>query len=239
MSLKNDAMNEQLNLPIRVPDSASLDNFFVGRNEEAVSALQQWLEPITINKVLYFYGASGSGCSHLLQAACQFLSDRNELTVYVPSSDSSITNEFIAQLSPSATVCVDDLDAVAGQLNWEESLLELYERLLPGGGRLLFSGSQPPLAVGLKLADLATRLAAGEVYRIQALTESELPRAMLLRAKRRGFELSDEVIHYLLRRMPRNSKAIFDVLDRLDKAAFAKQRRITIPFLQDMEKDGS
>ena len=114
--------------------------------------------------------------------------------------------------------------------------MELYERLLPSSGRLLFSGSQPPLATGLKLADLATRLASGEVYRIQALTEGELPHAMRFRAKRRGLELSDEVIHYLLRRVPRNSKAIFDVLDRVDKAAFAKQRRITIPFLQDIEK---
>ena len=236
MIRKNDAMNAQLNLPIRVRDSASLDNFFVGRNEEAVSALNQWLERITTNKILYFYGVVGSGCSHLLQAACQFLSDKNEMTVYVPSSDSSITNEFIAQLSPSTTVCVDDLDAVAGQLNWEESLLELYERLMPSSGRLLFAGSQPPLAIGLKLADLATRVASGEVYRIQALTEGELPHAMRFRAKRRGLELSDEVIHYLLRRVPRNSKAIFDVLDRVDKAAFAKQRRITIPFLQDIEK---
>lgn len=233
----NNAMNEQLNLPIRMRDSASLENFFVGRNKEAVSALNQWLKRITTNKILYFYGVSGSGCSHLLQASCQFLAYKNEFTVYVPSSDSSITNEFIGQLSPSATVCVDDLDAVVGQLDWEESLLELYERLLLGSGRLLFSGSQPPLAIGLKLADLATRLASGEVYRIHALTESELPHAMRLRAKLRGLELSDEVIHYLLRRMPRNSKAIFDVLDRIDKAAFAKQRRITIPFLQDVEKD--
>ena len=87
------------------------------------------------------------------------------------------------------------------------------------------------------LPDLATRLAAGAVYRIQPLTERELPRAMQLRARRRGLELPDEVVEYLLRRVPRNSEAIFDLLDRVDEAAFAKKRRLTVPFIREFEKE--
>lgn len=230
-------MTRQLHLPIRLRDSASLENYFVGSNAEAFAALNQWLNRRSAQSVLFFYGISGSGCSHLLQAACRFLSDNNDISVYVPAGDPTISGELIGQLNSSSTVCIDDVNEIAGNLNWEESILEAHERLFLGKGRLLFSASRPPLAVGFKLPDLATRLAAGEVYRIHALTEQQLPRAMQLRARHRGLDLPEEVIHYLMRRTPRNSKAIFDLLDRIDEAAFVRKRRLTVPFIREIEKD--
>ena len=50
-------------------------------------------------------------------------------------------------------------------------------------------------------------------------------------------QLPDGVVEYLLRRVPRNSEAIFDLLDRVDEAAFAKKRRLTVPFIREFEKD--
>ena len=230
-------MSQQLHLPIRVPDSASLDNYVLGRNGEAFSALNQWLHRRMTEPVLYFYGIPGSGCSHLLQAACRFLSDNNDISVYVPVGDPTISKEVISQLNPRSTVCIDNVDEVAGDLGWEEAILEVHERLLSGQGRLLFSASGPPLVSGFELPDLATRLSAGGVYHIHALTEQELPHAMQLRARNRGLELTEEVINYLLRRVPRNSKAIFDLLDRVDEAAFIQKRRLTVPFIREVEKD--
>ena len=124
-----------------------------------------------------------------------------------------------------------------GDDHWEEAVLEVHERLLSSNGRLLLAALQPPRVLGLMLPDLATRLAAGAVYRMQPLTERELPRAMQLRARRRGLELPDEVVEYLLRRVPRNSEAIFDLLDRVDEAAFANKRRLTVPFIREFEKE--
>ena len=131
-------MSQQLHLPIRVPDSASLDNYVLGRNGEAFSVLDQWLHRRSTASVLYFYGIPGSGCSHLLQAACRFLSDNNDISVYVPVGDPTISKEFISQLNPRSTVCIDNVDEVAGDLGWEEAILEVHERLVSGQGRLLF-----------------------------------------------------------------------------------------------------
>ena len=124
-----------------------------------------------------------------------------------------------------------------GDEHWEEAVLEVHERLLSSNGRLLLAALQPPRVLGLMLPDLATRLAAGAVYRILPLTERELPRAMQLRARRRGLELPDEVVEYLLRRVPRSSEAIFELLDRVDEAAFARKRRLTVPFIREFEKE--
>ena len=218
-------MNTQLHLPIRLRDSVSVDNFFPAGNEEAFSAFNGWLTRNTDKPVLFLHGVAGSGRSHLLQAACRFVSEKDQLSIYVPAGESGIT------------VCIDDFDQVVGDKDWEEAVLEVHERLLSGNGRLLLAALQPPRVLGLSLPDLATRLSAGAVYRVQPLTENELPRAMQLRARRRGLELPSEVVEYLLRRVPRNSEAIFDLLDRVDEAAFAKKRRLTVPFIREFEKE--
>ena len=230
-------MTRQLHLPIRLRDSVSVDNFFPAGNEEVFAAFNEWLNGDTDKSVLFLHGVAGSGRSHLLQAACCFVSEKERPSIYVPAGEPDISGEFISQLDPESTVCIDDLDQVVGDEHWEEAVLEVHERLLSSNGRLLLAALQPPRALGLTLPDLATRLAAGGVYRIRPLTERELPRAMQLRARRRGLELPDEVVEYLLRRVPRNSEAIFDLLDRVDEAAFAKKRRLTVPFIREFEKE--
>ena len=214
-----------------------MDNFFPAGNEEVFAAFNGWLNGDTDKSVLFLHGVAGSGRSHLLQAACCFVSEKERPSIYVPAGEPDISGEFISQLDPESTVCIDDLDQVVGDAHWEEAVLEVHERLLSSNGRLLLAALQPPRALGLTLPDLATRLAAGGVYRIRPLTERELPRAMQLRARRRGLELPDEVVKYLLRRVPRNSEAIFDLLDRVDEAAFAKKRRLTVPFIREFEKE--
>ena len=230
-------MIRQLHLPIRLRDSVSVDNFFPAGNEEVFAAFNGWLNANIDKSVLFLHGVIGSGRSHLLQAACRYISEKERPSIYVPAGEPGISGEFISQLDPESTVCIDDLDQVVGDEHWEEAVLEVHERLLSSNGRLLLAALQPPRVLDLMLPDLATRLAAGAVYRIQPLTERELPRAMQLRARRRGLELPDEVVEYLLRRVPRNSEAIFDLLDRVDEAAFSKKRRLTVPFIREFEKE--
>jgi len=230
-------MTVQLHLPIRLNDAMSLDNFFPSGNKEVISMLHNWIEDRTVGPVLFLHGIGGSGRSHLLQAACRFISGSDGLSVYVPADQSDITSDLISQLDPSATVCIDDFECIAGDVVWEESILEVYERLVSGSGRLLISALRPPSSLSMKLPDLESRLAAAHIYRIQPLNEEDFPHAMKLRAKKRGLELSDDVIDYILRRAPRDSRYIFNLLDRADEAAFASKRRLTIPLLRDLEQE--
>ncbi len=42
-----------------------------------------------------------------------------------------------------------------------------------------------------------------------------------------------ETSEYLLKRMPRDLRSLFDILDELDEASLIAQRRLTIPFIRD------
>ena len=72
------------------------------------------------------------------------------------------------------------------------------------------------------------------MHQLHELDEDGQVAALELRASRRGLELSREAAAWLVHRMPRDMHSLCGVLDRLDEAALAAQRRLTVPFLRQV-----
>lgn len=229
------APRRQLALNLRLRDASSFENFHAGPNRELVERLVQALAVPGAGRV-YLWGEAGSGKTHLLEAACRAAQAYERLAAYVPLREhATLTPAFLEDLEQAALVCIDDIDAVAGAGEWERALFALYERLRARGGLLVVAGRVAPAALGLALPDLTSRLAAGHVYALQALNDTDRGAALRARARSRGLEMSDEVSAYLLARYPRDLRSLFALLDRLDAAALAAQRRLTVPFVRSVE----
>lgn len=226
----------QLTLPVSLRDDATFDNFHVcAANAEVVDAVRN-LAGSTGFRCLYLSGAVGSGRSHLLQAACHEVFDAGREALYLPLADviDCDPQGLLEAAAMPALVCIDDLERAAGRRAWEESLFHLYNRLLSDRGALLIAAVAPPAALGLSLADLASRLAGGQVYRLAAPDDAAREAALQLRAAQRGLELDGAVARYLLERLPREWPALLAALDRLDEASLVRQRRLTIPFVREV-----
>jgi len=224
----------QLTLGIRLNDSASFSNYLPGRNAEALNHVRACAQGES-SVPLLVWGALGSGKTHLLHAACHAATARLEHPAYLPMRDATLwSTDVLEGLEHCALVCVDDVDAVAGQSVWEEALFHLYNRVTAQGHGLLLSSAAPPAEMKLKLADLTSRLAWGLVLHLEALDENDKLAALQLRAQQRGFELPSEVAQFLLRRCPRDTPSLFAVLDRLDEASLVAQRKLTIPFVREL-----
>ncbi len=219
----------QLPLRIGLRDSATFANFYPGANATAGHALQQGMEPF-----IYLWGASGSGKSHLLQAACHGVTEAGGQAIYLPLDEAGITPPMLEGLEGMTLVCLDRLECVAGHGEWETALFHLYNRLRDSGHRLLVAGNAAPPALGLDLPDLVSRLGWGPVFQLQPLDDAGKAAALRLRAANRGMELSEEVANYLLQRAPRDMHALFTLLERLDEGSLAAQRKLTIPFVRQL-----
>jgi len=224
----------QLPLGIKLPDSATFANLVRGGNGEAIDHLQHCLfAGMNDGQALYFWGAPGSGKSHVLQAACHALAEQGQAAVYLPLSEyEQLHPAMLEGLESLALVCVDDVAAIAGQGDWEDALFHLYNRMQVEPGQLLLTGNASPVELGLGLADLRSRLSQGWVFQLQIISDDEKKQALQLRAHTRGFTLPDEVGDYLLRYFPRDMHALFGLLDRLDVASLVEQRRLTVPFVK-------
>jgi len=225
-------MSLQLPLSLGLKDSAVFSNFIADGNDEALSFLQAY--PTTHNAPLvYLWGESGCGKTHLLQALCQAAGERGEAAVYLPMRMvSEFPREALSGLEQTALICIDDINAVAGDVAWEDALLRLYVRAHGSGCALAVAGNDLIGQLGLKLPQLVSRLQWGLVFQLKPLTAASKLKALELRAKRRGVKLPPESARYLLKHYGEVCGPLFEALDRLDKASLAAKRRLTIPFIR-------
>ncbi|MCC5811663.1 MAG: DnaA regulatory inactivator Hda [Ectothiorhodospiraceae bacterium] len=225
-------MPAQLPLNIGWNDGASFEQFVAGPNARALGAVHQLLEEPGAPAV-YLYGVDGVGKSHLLQAACRACGQDRQPGFYLPLSPAEHWHPGMLEgLESMRLVALDDVDAIAGDRPREEAVFHLFNRLRDSGTSLLMAASARPMDVGWVLPDLGSRLAWGLVERLQPLDDESLLQALRRRAEMRGLELPDETGRYLLSRFPRRASTLFHLLDRLDRAALAAQRRLTVPFVK-------
>lgn len=228
-------MSAQLPLSIRFRDGMGFAEFVPGRNLEAVQHLQ---DTFAAGQSVYLWGAAGTGKTHLLQATCRLAAARGETVVYVPlRRRDELAPALLEGLEALALVGIDDIDAVAGDATWESALFHLYNRARERGGRLALSGAAAPRALGLGLPDLATRLGWGLVFHLHPLDDADKAQALRLRARARGMDMPEAVARYLLQRHARDLGALFTLLERLDRASLAAQRRLTVPFVREIAGD--
>ena len=223
----------QLPLAVRLPDRAAFASFLPAGNAEALRHLQQVAAGSAVG-LTWLCGARGSGKTHLLQAACAAASEHSRAG-YVPLADVAALGVGVLEGLPQLQcLCLDDLDRVAGQGDWERGVFALLRELEESGGRLVLSAQAPPALIRWQLADLGSRCAAGTVLQLRLLSEQEQHAALKLRARLRGVELPDETWQWLQRRFPRDMRTLYELLDTLDEAALAAQRRLTVPFIREV-----
>jgi DnaA-homolog protein len=223
-------MTLQLPLGISLRPSVDFAGFIAGRNAEALSRLRTPLDPF-----LYLWGESGSGKSHLLQAACQQAQAGDQQPAYLPlKREHGLAPEMLEGLETFALVCLDDLESVAGDAAWEGAIFSLFNQLRENQAQLVVAADRPPAQLPLSLPDLASRLTWGPCYHLVALNDDERLELLLATAQRRGLSMGVETARFLLQRTPRDIHFLALLIDRLDSASLAAQRRLTIPFVREI-----
>jgi DnaA family protein len=229
-------MTTQLTLQMRLRGQAEFTNYIVGANAQAVDAVQGCAAGVGAPYV-FIWGASGVGRTHLLQAACKQATACYRTGIYLPMAEVLNTPPaLLAGMEQLDLVCVDDIQVIAGNCPWEEALFHLYNHLHQAGTHLLVTADRSPTRLQLDLPDLRSRLASGLVFQLQGLNDEAISEALVLHARARGLILPPEVGRFLINRCPRDMKVLFGLLEELDTASLAEQRRLTIPFVKQVLK---
>jgi DnaA family protein len=224
----------QLPLNLSLRDSATFDNYVAGPNAQAVSYLRS-LAGHGWEPGVYLWGAPGTGKSHLLQAVCHAAGAVNAAAVYLPMELADrFPSEALNGLENLSRICIDDIEAIAGRRDWEIALVHLIDRVHAAGGGLVVTGNAAPLALGLELAQLGSRLAGGLTLQLHTLDEADKLQALQLRAARRGLTLTVEAGRYLVRHYGQDMNRLFVALETVDQASLSAQRKLTIPFMRNV-----
>ncbi|MBT5232113.1 MAG: DnaA regulatory inactivator Hda [Methylococcales bacterium] len=223
-------MAKQLILDFGAHNDKTFDNFVPGSNQELIAQLQ--VKNSKNTPAVFFSGPNGAGKSHLLSAAC---AEANYAAAYIPMADAeTLSTSILEGLDALALVCIDDIHLIAGDVEWEEAVFNLYNRSKDAQQRLYISCQQPVAETAFRLADLSSRLSWGLNYQINPLTDEEKIIALTQHANARSLDIPSDVSRYLLTHYSREMPALLSLLDKLDTASLAEKRKLTIPFVKQL-----
>ncbi|WP_392567008.1 DnaA inactivator Hda [Utexia brackfieldae] len=227
--------SRQLPLPVSLPDDETFASFYTGKNQLLVEALNIALSGEGF-QLIYFWSNPFAGKTHLLHASCSELANQSKTVCYIPLEQyESFSHEVLDGLEYYDLVCLDNIDAIEGNQLWEEAIFDLFNRLYEKQQTcLLITSHSAPMQIGFSLADLVSRLAWGQVYQVIELSDEDKLLALQLRARLRGFEMSDEVAIFLLKRLNRDMRSLCMALEKLDIATITEKRKLTIPFVKEV-----
>lgn len=223
---------QQLTLGISLGSDLDFANFVVGENADVAASVRAVTHA---SQFAFLWGESGSGRTHLLHAACREAAANDQRIALLPFQEAARwQSEAIEGWDALDLVAIDDVHLIAGRADWEHALFALYNGLRDAGASLLITANAPPAALDIVLPDLKSRLGAMLVYQLHSLDDEAKLEALIRKARARGLELPEETGRYLLARVSRDMHFLKDLLNRLDAASLAHQRRLTIPFVRDL-----
>jgi len=232
---------DQLLLDLGPPPEPTLDNFIVGRNGEALTALRAVLTGQG-ERSLHLWGESGSGRTHLLRAVGTRHGAR-----YIACGKEAVPNPAFGvesshdrhDLENIHIWCIDDVQH--GNAADQIALFNLINASRAHGSSIITSADAAPLHIGLpaEREDLRTRLGWGPVYWLQPLDDAEKQAAIALHADERGLALTPEVSRYLLSHFSRDMPSLIRLIDALDRYALKLHRTITLPLIRDYVRSGA
>ncbi len=203
------------------PAMAGSDFLVAPSNADAVAWLRRW--PDWPTAALVLHGPPGCGKTHLARV----FAEDSGAALLRPEALAGGDPLSLFEGAPAAVV--DDADQCLCLAGDEAALLHLVNAAAQMERKVLLTGGEPSARWPLALADLASRLNAACTVGIDEPDDALMRAVMGKLFLDRQLRVGDDVLSYLLARMERSLAAARCLVERIDAAALAQRRGVTIP----------
>ena len=199
-------------------------------NEAAVAWLDRW--PDWPGPALVIHGPPGSGKSHLAEVwrrrSGAEVVDAASLAHAAPGGGQAAA-ALVLDAAPGGGL--GGLGGLGGPID-ERALLHTYNSVAERGGHLLLTALAPPARWPLALPDLVSRLRVAPSVALGLPDDALLAALMLKLFADRQIAVAPEVPAYVVPRIERTFEAAASLVERLDRAALAEGRPVTVPLVR-------
>ena len=229
---------KQLIFPFQINQKASFENFFCSPdNRYLITRLSDCISSNDAHELI-INGEKGAGKSFLIQAICNELGSKGKKFAFIPMNKAiNMGIEIFQDLASLEAVCVDDLQLILANADWEKALFNLINECQQNSCSLFLSlGDTQPLEEVTQLPDLLSRIKRMEFMTLSAVQNEQLKQALKFVSEQLDINIETAELDFLLKHQTRKFSLLVDNLHLLDQQAASLKRRITIPLIKETLK---
>jgi len=231
--------NDQDQPMILSPDY-TFENFVVGPCNRLPHAASSAVadNPGKAYNPLFIHGGVGLGKTHLLQAVCQKVLERqNDARILYLSCDSFINqfiqavqhgdmNQFRYRFRHVDVLVIDDIHFLRGHDRTQEEFFHTFNTLYQGNKQIILSADAPPSEIPELEERLVSRFNWGLVARIEKPCYETRVAILQKKARLRGLELADDVVCYVAAKVENNTRELEGAITRIQGMAMLQEGKI-------------
>ncbi len=248
LPLNNYCINPEDNLNPRY----TFETFVVGPfNELAYAAAQAIIKKPVAYNPLFFYGNTGLGKTHLMQAAGNHFKHHNKekrvhyvtserFTIdYVNSVQTNKVNNFKEKYRKYDVLIIDDIQFLSDKEKTQEELFHLFNYMYDGNKQIIFSSDVHPNHLQNLEDRLKSRFMSGMIIDISPLdTESKIA-ILQNKAKINNFNLDMEIAYYIASVVHGSIRELEGTLNAVICQSQLKGRDLSLNEVKQLTKDAT
>ena len=230
----------------------TFESFVVGPFNELAHAAAQAIikKPISYNP-LFFYGDTGRGKTHLIQAIGNHLkqSSQNKKVYYMTSDkfQQELTsmmlegkiNVFKEKYKKYDVFIMDDIQFLSKKERTQEELFHLFNYLSDNNKQIIFSSDQHPNYIPDLEDRLKSRFVAGMIVDIPAPDYESRVAIIRNKANGRGLDFGNDMIDYLASTIEGNIRELEGIVNNISCQMELKKRPLELGELKQLIKNSA
>jgi chromosomal replication initiator protein len=222
----------------------TFDAFIVGSSNRMAHAVAQSVaeRPGTAYNPL-FYGGSGLGKTHLLQAIGQVVQATGKRALYVTSEvftnemigaiRTQTTEEFRAKYRTIDVLLLDDVHFIGGKEQTQEEFFHTFNALHTANRQIVLTSDRPPQAIATLEDRLRSRFGWGMIADIQPPNLETRIAILMTKAASLGQRVPDDVLALIAQRAHKNIRDLEGALTKVLAHAELFKRPLNAALVED------
>ena len=229
----------------------SFENFVVGPGNRLAHAAAMAVaeHPGRAYNPIFIHGGVGLGKTHLLQAMCQSILNRQPSTKICYTSCSNFMdwfidavkagrmNEFRSRFRSTDILVIDDIHFLAKREQTQEEFFHTFNTLYQSGRQIILSSDAPPNDIPDLEERLVSRFNCGLVARVDKPCFETRVSILQAKAQLQRLELPAEVPAYVAAKVDSNVRELEGALTRVRGYAMASGQPITLQLAKSALSD--
>lgn len=229
----------------------TFDSFVVGKSNRLAhaSSLAVAESPGAAYNPLFIWGGVGLGKTHLMQAIGQYIYKNNASSKVVYAPSDRFINEFIMAIQNKRTqdfkmkyrsmdvLLIDDIQFLANKEGTQDEFFHTFNSLYDAKKQIVISSDRPPKEIQRVEERLVSRFAWGLVTDIQPPDLETRIAILQKKAQFKGYQVPEDVIHFLAQHIPSNIRDLEGALNRLIACSDLNKEPVTTDNAAEWLKD--